>query len=148
MSNVPLPLAVLVAKVLPLRLSSPISVSVTTRRHFLLSYSYLGMSSWVTSSFLALSFLQIYETCCPKSLLLQERRLHSSLHFHNTSWLQPLDPQTRSVHQGLVVPSCLASCRRAGRGEAQLVVEEGTYGRIPGAKPESRGEAVKGKGWR
>ena len=92
MSNIPLALAVFVANVIPLQCFSPISVSVTIRRRFLLSCSCLVVPSWVTSSFLALPFLQIRETHCPKSLL-QERRLHLSLHFHNASWLQPLAPQ-------------------------------------------------------
>lgn len=105
--------------------------------------------SWVTSSFLALSFLQIHETHCPKSLLLQERRLHSSLHFHNASWPQLLSPQRNKKRSlGAGCATLFGSCPRAGGGEARLVVEEGKYCKIPGGKPESRGEEVKGKGWR
>lgn len=146
MSNIPLPLAVFVANVLPLQCSSPISVSATIRRHFLMSCSCLVVHSWVTSSFSALSFLQIHETHYPKSLL-QGRRLHSSLHFHNTSWLQPLAPQRdkeRSLGAGCAKLFGFLSQSRKRRGAAGSgigkVLQNSWW-------PESRGE-VKGKGWR
>lgn len=65
---------------------------LTTRRHFLLPCSCLVVPSWVTSSFSALSFLQIHETRVLNPFSFQ-RRLHSSLHFQNTRWLQPLAPE-------------------------------------------------------
>lgn len=107
--------------------------------------------SWVTSSFLALSFLQIHETHCPKSLLLQERRLHSSLHFHNASWPQLLSPQRnkkRSLGAGCATLfGFLSQSRRrrgtAGSGRGKVLQNSWWQARIQRRRSERKGLEIK-----
>lgn len=138
------------ADVLPLRCFPPISVSVTTRGHFLLPCSCFVVPSWVTSSFSALSFLQIHETHVLNPFSFQ-RRLHPSLHFQNTRWLQPLAPQRHKERPwgvgsatlfGLSVHSRKRS-RAAGSGRGKVLQNSWWQARIQSRRSEREGLEVR-----